>query len=98
MQVTSDKSANQAACLHAPFWKPFWSAMKETLGKVRIQKKLRALRIEETLPLGERRFLALVRWENQRLLLGVTPQTITLLQPETDKETRRFGNAEEPEA
>jgi flagellar biogenesis protein FliO len=68
----------------SPFWRSFWSALKGLIGKVRIQKRLRALRIEETLPLGEKRFLALVRWNDEALLVGVTPQNITLLQPNSN--------------
>jgi len=63
----------------AGIFKALWDSIAATLRKVRVQKKPRALRLEETLPLGERRFLAVVRWRNEKLLIGVTPQTINLL-------------------
>jgi flagellar biogenesis protein FliO len=70
----------------AGFWKPLGKALKAVLGKIRIQKKHRTLRLEETLPLGERRFLAVVQWESEKLLVGVTPQGIALLEPRAKKE------------
>jgi flagellar biogenesis protein FliO len=46
----------------------------------------RRLRLAETLPLGERRFVAVVEFEGQRFLLGGTSAQITLLSrlPEGD--------------
>ena len=70
----------------AAFWKPLGHALAAVLGKIRIQKKQRTLRLQETLPLGERRFLAVVQWENEKLLVGVTPQGLSLLEPRSKKE------------
>lgn len=50
------------------------------LGQVRIQRRERLLRVCESLSLGERRFLAIVQVERERLLIGGTAQSITLLQ------------------
>jgi flagellar biogenesis protein FliO len=88
MVGTRTETVTQAAGRETAIGKLLWSALQEWFGKVRIQKKERALRIQETLPLGERRFLAVVRWEEQTLLVGVTPQTITLLE-RRDTEQRR---------
>jgi flagellar biogenesis protein FliO len=63
------------------FWAQLWSLLKIALHKVRVQKKQRELHIQETLALGDRRFLAVVHWENEKLLVGVTQQSITLLEP-----------------
>lgn len=38
------------------------------------------LKVKETLPLGTNRALYIVEWEEKRLLLGVTNQSITLLE------------------
>lgn len=46
---------------------------------LKAQKRARALRLMETLSLGERRFVAVVEAEGQRLLIGATPQAVTLL-------------------
>ncbi len=40
----------------------------------------RRLRLRETLPLGERRFLAIVEFHGKELLLGGTANSITLLE------------------
>jgi flagellar biogenesis protein FliO len=49
------------------------------LRSVRVRHHKRFLRICETLPLGEKRFLALVQFERQRFLIGVTQDSIALL-------------------
>jgi flagellar biogenesis protein FliO len=46
---------------------------------LRSTKKTRALTIEETAPLGERRFVAVARFEEQRFLIGGAPGSVTLL-------------------
>lgn len=61
------------------FWKSVWNFC-EAVQKIRIQKRPRALRVEESLALGERRFLTVVDWNGERLLLGVTPHHIALLE------------------
>jgi flagellar biogenesis protein FliO len=61
------------------FWKLLASRLAAMLGKVRVQKRPRSLQVEETVSLGERRFLAMVHWGNEILLLGVTPHGISLL-------------------
>jgi len=45
----------------------------------RWQKKRKALIVQETASLGERRFLAVVQFERQRFLIGAGPNSITLL-------------------
>ena len=61
-----------------------WGRFVETLAgywrQVRIRRKPHTLRLEETLALGEKRLLAIVEWKGEKLLLGVTPQRITLLE------------------
>lgn len=41
----------------------------------------RQLRLCESLPLGERRFVAVVEFEGARFLLGGTPSSLVLLSP-----------------
>ena len=98
MHVGTEEGTTEAASMRAPLWEPFWCAMKRVLQKVHIQKKRRALRIEETLALGERRFLAVVRWNNETLLLGVTQQSITLLQLQAKNEAEMRSRLEEHNA
>jgi flagellar biogenesis protein FliO len=49
------------------------------LRSVKIQRRERFMRICETLPLGEKRFLAIVQIEQQRFLIATTNQSISLL-------------------
>ena len=80
------------------WWKLPWDGFTAALSKVRVRKKHRALRLQETLPLGERRFLAVVQWGNEKLLLGVTAQSISLLEPHAKKEASGYAWEEEPKA
>ncbi|HEY8548646.1 MAG TPA: flagellar biosynthetic protein FliO [Vicinamibacterales bacterium] len=57
-----------------------------------LQRKTGPVRIETTLPLGERRSLMVVTVEGRRLLLGLTPAQITLV-TELEKEPRAFETA-----
>ena len=98
MPGTTRGNANPMAWPQQPALLAFWRSLKGLLGKVRIQKKLRALQIDETLPLGEKRFLALVRWNGETLLLGVTPQNITLLQPDAKGRAGHASCVQEPAA
>ena len=45
------------------------------------RKPGRRLRLLESLPLGERRFVAVVEFERSRFLLGGTPASLVLLAP-----------------
>jgi flagellar biogenesis protein FliO len=45
-----------------------------------MHRRERSLRVCETLSLGERRFLMVVQFEQQRFLIGTTSQSISLLQ------------------
>jgi flagellar biogenesis protein FliO len=52
----------------------------KSLGRtVSARRQGRALQLCETLQLGEKRFLALVRADHERLLVGVTGNSIALL-------------------
>lgn len=54
-------------------------AVRNTLRKVKVRRQKRSLRLCETLPLGERRFLMVVQFERRRFLIGATNQSISLL-------------------
>ncbi|MGH9741683.1 MAG: flagellar biosynthetic protein FliO [Candidatus Acidiferrum sp.] len=49
------------------------------LGSITVRRRERSLRLCETLPLGEKRFLAVVQIEGRRFLIGATNQSIALL-------------------
>jgi len=49
------------------------------LRSIKIQRRERFMRLCETLPLGDKRFLAIVQIEHQRFLIATTNQSISLL-------------------
>ena len=55
-------------------------ALRRMLQRVSVRRRERTLRICETLPLSDKRFLAIVECEKGRMLIGVTNQSITLLE------------------
>jgi flagellar biogenesis protein FliO len=65
---------------HRDFWNALWAAVTASLGRISVKKKKRQLHIAETLQLGEKRYLTIVEWQGRKLLLGVTPHTIALLE------------------
>jgi flagellar biogenesis protein FliO len=58
---------------------------------VKILRKTHTLHLKETLALGERRMLAIVEWKGEKLLLGVTPQQIVLLEPRRNAQANANG-------
>jgi flagellar biogenesis protein FliO len=57
----------------------FVDALRQSALARAVGRRERRLRLCETLALGERRLLALVQFDNQSLLIGVTGNSITLL-------------------
>lgn len=55
------------------------TSLRALLSTVSVRRKERNLRVCETLPLGEKRFLAIVQIEGRRFLIGATNQSISLL-------------------
>ena len=57
-----------------------WYGKRQTVGH--------SIVVKETVPLGTNRALCVVEWENSKFLLGVTNQSITVLErhPIPDKE------------
>jgi len=56
------------------------NALLSAVRSVRMRHRKRTLQLCETLPLGDKRFLAVVQFNHQRLLIGATSQSICLLQ------------------
>jgi flagellar biogenesis protein FliO len=55
------------------------AAVGNSLRKVKVRRRERALQLCETLPLGDRRFVMVVQFERRRFLIGATNQSISLL-------------------
>jgi len=63
--------------LHSDIWKPARGIWQRLLSLTR--RPQRRLRLCESLPLGERRFVAVIEFENLRFLLGGTSASLVLL-------------------
>ncbi len=50
-----------------------------SFARVRVRRSPRSLRLEESLALGERRFVAIVECQDSRFLIGGAPNCVTLL-------------------
>ena len=70
---------------------PIFEAMGKALRQIHVRRKIHTLHLQETLALGEKRFLAVVEWKGERLLIGVTAHTITLLEAQGEKEAGKFA-------
>lgn len=51
------------------------------------------IKVEETLSLGDRRFVSILKADDERFLIALSPQSITLLARLDNLETPTFGNA-----
>jgi flagellar biogenesis protein FliO len=65
---------------HAPLLGSLWARLCDLCKVVKIQRRERRLRLSESLPFGEKRLVAVVEFDEQRFLIAVTPQNISLLQ------------------
>jgi flagellar biogenesis protein FliO len=65
-------------------------------GLASLRPSARQLRLCESLSLGEKRLVAVVRFEGMRYLLGATPAAVTLLSRLPDAADRQEGRPCEP--
>ena len=56
-----------------------WQRLQGVFPKISVNRR-RTLRLCESLSLGEKRIVAIIECEDQRYLLGATPQSVSLLQ------------------
>ncbi len=70
----------------AAWWSPAkdalqqsWRWMRRLQRRAVAGQRQRRLRLRETLPLGEKRFLAVVQFEHEQFLVGGTGQSLSLL-------------------
>jgi flagellar biogenesis protein FliO len=54
--------------------------LRTLLRNLTIRRRDRSLRIAETVSLGDKRFVAILEFERQRFLIGITSQSVSLLQ------------------
>jgi len=65
--------------------------LRKVFRMLTIRRRERSLRLCETVALGDKRFVAVVQFERQRFLLGVTPQSVSLLQAVGEREDPSAG-------
>ncbi|NLJ74411.1 MAG: flagellar biosynthetic protein FliO [Firmicutes bacterium] len=63
-----------------------WYGKRQRLGS--------SIVVKETVPLGTNRALCVVEWENNRFLLGVTNQNITILEQHTISDEEEHSGEE----
>ncbi len=68
-----------------------FEALGRVLRQIHVRRRVHTLHLQETLALGDKRFLAVIEWKNEKLLIGVTAHAITLLEPQTAQEARKFA-------
>ena len=56
-----------------------FAGLRTMLRQVKVHRRVRSLRICETLALGDRRLLLVIQFERKRFLIGSTNQSISLL-------------------
>ncbi len=85
-------NARLRACEKSDLWqraRAWWKHFRRLS-----QRRPRRLRLCESLPLGERRFVAVVEFERSRFLVGGTPASLVLLAQlgnVPDKNQERYG-------
>jgi len=57
----------------------FTATFRNLTGTLKIQRTAKALRLCETISLGEKRFLAIVQVDEERILIGGSASTVALL-------------------
>jgi flagellar biogenesis protein FliO len=73
---TAIKNANALPSGQRPRW---WAKLWQALPAVRVRRAPRRLRLCESLPLGEKRLVAVIQYEEQKFLLGASPHSVALL-------------------
>jgi hypothetical protein len=78
VEIDSHKALSQESKLHA-FAKQCIASIKWILRGVRIQPTRKTLRLCENLPLGDKRFVAVIQVESERFLIGGAAGSVSLL-------------------
>ncbi|MGA9527444.1 MAG: flagellar biosynthetic protein FliO [Terriglobales bacterium] len=74
----------------------FLQAMWAQVRKIQIRQNNKRLRVCETVPLGDRRFIAVIQVDNKQFLVGGAPNSVSLL-AQLDK-PEALSNAEKRNA
>jgi flagellar biogenesis protein FliO len=83
MRISADVLGGESGASDSASSTSFWSGLGKKfsagLSKMSIRRRKVSLRLQESLPLGERRSLVVVQWGDRRYLLGLTGQTVQVL-------------------
>jgi flagellar biogenesis protein FliO len=70
----------ESVAASGPAWRArFFAILRYVFRSVRITRREKTLRVCEALPLGDKRFVALIQCEDRRFLIAGTQQSISLL-------------------
>jgi flagellar biogenesis protein FliO len=74
-----------------------WSVLQETLERLKARitavRPPRRLKVSEAVPLGDKRFVAVVQFERKRYLIGGAPNSLVLLARLDEDPTTSFCDA-----
>lgn len=75
MELKLEENKSRLAAFSSESWKRIWHLLSE----VRVRKAPRQLRVCESVSLGEKRMVAIIQCEGQRLLVGGGAGSVNLL-------------------
>jgi flagellar biogenesis protein FliO len=74
-----------------------WSVLQETVERLRARisavRPPRRLKVSEAVPLGDKRFVAVVQFERKRYLIGGAPNSLVLLARLDEESETSFSDA-----
>ena len=78
----------------------FWRSVCGWWPRIRrvTRRRPKQLRLCESLPLGERRFVAVVEFERSRFLIGGTQESLVLLAPLKDGQSQGVGETDDADS
>lgn len=79
MDATQKPSLSRIASSLAASVARVFTTVRNVASRVKVRRAERLLRVCETLPLGDRRFLLLVQCDQRRYLIGASAHAITLI-------------------
>lgn len=94
-RVLEGQSAGVGRADDKLFWPKFYRAILARLRTISIRRRVVSLRLQDSLALGDRRSLLVVQWEDRRYLLGLTPQSIQLIDRKLASEPSGSGRTDD---
>src|SRR3954451_20817196 len=77
--ISSSQTASQMLAGLQTLAKQFLSSINWVLKRIKVQPARKVLRLCENLPLGEKRFVAVIQVESERFLIGGAAGSVSLL-------------------